>query len=422
MRLRTGQAGRSGPDGSGLGVEFATELSKARERGAQRLNLLRFLGVTAFLFIALVLGAGLGMPRWSGSLPLFAAYWLLAGGAWLASRRSSEFSRLASLSIPFVDMPMVFLIQWQAFPAVANVEVTAAFSVGVYVALLVLGALMLEMWQNVVAALVAGSLELLLLQLAGAGIAVQVSSVVLIGLTAWLCGYARKRVQDLVRNVAAEQVRRIHLSRYFSPEVVEAIESPELQKGSRQEVTILFSDLRGFTALSETLDGQAVVDLLTDYHERMVDVIFANGGTLDKFIGDGIMAYFGAPPGSANPAEQAVRCAVSMHEALVELNRVRAERGDAPLGMGVGIHTGVVILGNVGSSRRREYTAIGDPVNVASRIEGLTKVLREPILVSDDTRQRAGDAIRFAPGGEVEVKGKSQPVRVFVPVSKLRNG
>ncbi len=403
---------------------FAAELANARTGGAQQICLVRLLAVAAFLLIALALGFGLGSVRWTASVPLLTAYTALAAGAWLAGRRSASFARMAGLAIPFLDMPMVFLLQWQAFSSVEEPEATAAFTAGVFVGLMFLSALSLEPRQNVVGWIVAAALETWLLVLAGADIALVASSWVLIALTAWLCGYARRRAFEVVRNVVAEHTRLDHLSRYFSPEVVAAIESPEHESGSRAEVTVLFSDLRGFTALSEKLDGRDVVGLLVDYHERMVDAIFANGGVLDKFIGDGIMAWFGSRPGDdgnrPNHAEQAVRCAVAMHEALMKLNEEREERGDSPLRMGVGIHTGEVILGNVGSPRRQEYTAIGDTVNVASRIEGLTKRVRAPILVSETTRRSACESVAFSPSGAIEVKGKSEPLRVFTPASEPR--
>ena len=402
---------------------FVAELSKARARGAEQIGLVRFLAVGAFLVIALWLGLALDSARWRASVPLLAAYASFAGIAWLVGKRSARFARLAALAIPFLDMPMVFLLQWQALSSVEQPAATAAFSAGIFVGLLFLSALSLERRQNLAGGIVAAALETSLLVLASADIALVASSLVLIALTTWLCGYSRRRAFHLVRDVVAEHGRLEHLSRYFSPEVVAAIESPVRESGSREEVTVLFSDLRGFTALSEKLDGQDVVGLLVDYHERMVDAIFENGGVLDKFIGDGIMAWFGSKPGGggdpANHAEQAVRCAVAMHEALMKLNRERANLGDAPLRMGVGIHTGEVILGNVGSPRRREYTAIGDTVNVASRIEGLTKQVRTPILVSETTRRSAGESVVFSAGGELEVKGKAEPLRVFAPASDV---
>ncbi len=212
--------------------------------------------------------------------------------------------------------------------------------------------------------------------------------------------------------VKREHAKRERLARYFSPSILELIESRGTQVEFSGEATVLFSDIRGFTALSEAMEPRAVVELLNEYFEEMVDAVFAHQGTLDKFIGDAVLAVFGAPVPSEANARNALHAAQEMLDRLARFNSRRAGRGLPTLRIGIGIHTGRILGGNIGSSKRLEYTVIGDTVNVASRLESITKHYPEPIVVSERTHQLVGELIDSAGSEEVQLRGKSEPVRI----------
>jgi adenylate cyclase len=204
--------------------------------------------------------------------------------------------------------------------------------------------------------------------------------------------------------------------RYVSKDVYQQlIANPQLAQlgGTRREMTVLFSDIRGFTAITEGGDPEALVSQLNDYFSRMVGIVFRHQGTVDKFVGDMVMALFGAPVDDPQHAEHAVAAAVEMVEGLGELNRRWVGEGRVPLDIGIGVNSGEMIAGNIGSSSIMSYTVIGDNVNLGARLESLNKDYRTRIIISDATRARLTGKYEIRPLGDVVVKGKSRPVAIF---------
>jgi len=231
--------------------------------------------------------------------------------------------------------------------------------------------------------------------------------------------YAVGALAEYLQERHARRQAIAQFSRFVNPYVVkQLVERGGLEgAGQTREVSVLFSDIRGFTTLSETKAPAEVVALLNDYFSRQVDVVFHHGGSLDKFIGDCIMALWGAPLDDAAHARHAVACALDMADTLQAFKRDLGA-ADASFDVGIGIHSGPAVVGLIGSDRRREYTAIGDTVNLASRIEGLTKDAKRRILVSRETMLACREAFDFVPAGFYKVKGRAQEVELFEPRRK----
>lgn len=232
------------------------------------------------------------------------------------------------------------------------------------------------------------------------------------GTLALALGYGVTALQSFVR---VQQERR-RLSQFFSPEVLREVvrhQDDGSLASSRRLVTVLFSDIRGFTALSEKLPPEDVAEMLRDYLTAMTEIVFDHGGTVDKYIGDCVMALYNVPFEDPDHALKAVRTALDLQERTLEVSDRWEARLGAPLRNGVGINTGEAVVGTMGSRQRLEYTAIGDTVNLASRLEALTKEYNVPILISEYTHQLVEHELHGRELGEVTVKGKTQAVKIF---------
>lgn len=190
--------------------------------------------------------------------------------------------------------------------------------------------------------------------------------------------------------------------------------------GTRRDVVVFFSDIRGFTAMSESAPPEEVVEMLNEYFGMMVGIISAHNGVVDKFIGDAIMAIWGAPKSSGHDAQDAVKACLMMRKGLEEFNQKRIAAGKNTLMIGMGLHAGPAVSGTIGSSERMEYTVIGNTVNTASRIEASTKAFGTDLLVTDDVLQLVGDNFKFEYAGAAEVKGRSEALRMHKVIGYKR--
>ena len=218
----------------------------------------------------------------------------------------------------------------------------------------------------------------------------------------------------LARKLEDEAVTRENLQRMLSPNLAEQVISGKLEVkkgGESRFATVLFADIRGFTSMSEKVTAQEVVDVLNEYFELMVDIVFAHEGTLDKFIGDAIMAIWGAPIYHPDNAIRAVRSAVNMQIMIKEFNLTRIQEGKEPIQIGVGLNTGELVAGYIGSTKTLQYSVIGDTVNVASRLCSIAKPGQ--IIISDATYRLVKDHFEIVPLPPATIKGKREPIKIY---------
>jgi adenylate cyclase len=243
-------------------------------------------------------------------------------------------------------------------------------------------------------------------------------------LVAAILALAVWRARRLVLQQARLASERANLSRYFSPGRAEELASSAADLGQvrQQPVAVLFVDIVGFTRMGELLSPTEVIALLRQFHRRMAAAIFAHGGTVEKYIGDAVMATFGTPEASSDDAARAVACARTMLAAIADWNVERHAAGELPIQIAIGAHHGDVVLGDVGDDRCMEFAVLGDTVNVASHLESLCRRLDSTLAVSDALVTRALDAgdAHIAEGlvaiGPQRLKDRSDLVRVWIPM------
>ncbi|EOQ89026.1 adenylate/guanylate cyclase catalytic domain protein [Leptospira yanagawae serovar Saopaulo str. Sao Paulo = ATCC 700523] len=248
-----------------------------------------------------------------------------------------------------------------------------------------------------------------------------IMSMGIIGVLGFFLAYLTYRVRRTVLSAVTNEVKMTQLTRYFSPNVVEELDQAgeDFFKpgGKESTVAVLFCDIANFTQISESLGPEKTMSLLSEYHSFMLDIVFQNHGTLDKFIGDGMMVTFGTPTISQEDATNSVKAGIAMLQALALWNKKRESNGEKPISIRIGIHYGPVIVGNVGVEKRLEYTVIGDTVNAASRLEALGKELKRNFLISrelfDHIRLEFKQNLKFKTLGTLSLRGKTKTTEIL---------
>jgi len=400
------------------GDSLEKSLQEGRLQNALLMNRVRFVLITSFVGIYLYAITAVEGTVFRSTWVYILVLWVLISLIFFWGRRSRFVLEASRFAVPLVDIPTVSWIQYQNVVNSDDSDTTAVFTLAIILCLTAMSSFSLRSRHLILTAIVGiACLELVYLT-AGLSLISLLTGPMLILITAGMLSWFPQRQKELICKAADRQAKRNRLARHFSPGVAEVIEGrDDPGEGEACEISVMFCDIRDFTGISEKLTPSEVVQLLNEFHGHMVEEVFRFGGTLDKYLGDGLLAYFNAPVRQTDHCLRAVRCAVAMEEALETLNQSRESTGQALLRMGIGIHSGEAVVGDIGASHRREFTAIGDTVNVASRLQDLTKDHQCGLLVSEAVVSQISQVekreITFREKGTVDVRGRRGKLKIF---------
>ncbi len=407
--------------------QLAEALREVRRENTYRMNHIRAVGTGAFAAVCAPIAFFVEWSRPDNEKTWFVAfcgatvYFSIAYILLLASRAYPTVRRLSRFAIPVLDIPIVVAIQALAISnAQINPGHVSEFSISLLACLVLISAFTVDLRQIGFTIAVAILGEQFLQHLAGISLGGRIASVLVFAMVGWICVFAGRNRVELVHRVTRANARRTRLQRYFSPGVGELIEEHDddaMAQGRECDLTIVFTDIRGFTRISENLSGPEIIGFLNHYHARMVAAVFKHGGTLDKYLGDGLMIYFNAPVAQQDHAYRAIHCALEMQREIAALNAEHSWHGqdEDELRIGIGIHSGRAVLGDIGAPHRREFTAIGDSVNVAARLQEMTKEFDHDLLVSRATADLAAEEFTWTPLGRIPLRNRNEEIEVLSP-------
>lgn len=400
------------------------EISQERIRNARILSTVRIISVSVFFLLHVIMGYGFNVPDFKGKEALFAIYLFIATAIARFSKVSRKLDAIRDYSISLIDIPLTFLLLNSWLPVLkeeSSQHLVSLLGLGFMMFYVHISGLFFSQRIILPTSLAALAVVIHLFKITNTPTNTQLPGVLLLGLSGYSTYLMSVKVKKLVISAAHKQSLNEKLSRYFTPDVAAAIQSNKSDQENEQrtfELTVLFTDIRDFTRMSSTMTDSEVIGMLNEVHEHLVSCIFLTGGTLDKYLGDGVMAYFGAPVATADHADKAFECANMMRSEIQRLNEKRIARGEPAIQIGIGMHSGPAIVGDIGAEIRREFTIIGDTVNVASRIESLTKKHQVDLLLTSATREKLRNKHSLRSLGFDEIRGTQLKLETFTPAAQ----